>query len=464
MKKVVLFLNFFIVLPLYQGFCQPVKPGYVCVLNEEFNGSSLDESYWKIAHGLVRGSCGGEKGYCRPQNIEISNGTMKIHTRKETFTDRFVSWLPDTTRLECHGRQDPNGEYINLMEWNYSTGEIYTYQRFKFGYFEIRCRLADGAGHNNAFWLYGPGPTGGKDEIDFFEIFGDRDNQLHTDIHCNTSACDVGGWVDLGPDQHIFSQFHTYAGYWDHEKIIFFYDGREIDRYYKDFGCNQNLIIGVGMGGGFAGSIDDSALPSRMEVDYVRVYKRLIQNDIIINDFNNTTYCNVFANNNIKISDGNDNIVIDGIDYDWQHGNYMDCYATNSIKILPNFHAEYGSYFKAKLVDNFVPATNSLPTNEMTLKSVTEGIVNSSDQSVINEENKIIIYPNPITDYFIVQMDIQNNHVYHGHIINTLGKTVKTFLINGSDSKINIENLPSGLYLIEINLSDSIFNYKFIKR
>jgi beta-glucanase (GH16 family) len=465
MNKKYIFCIFFILLPTSLILCQPIKPGFVCVLNEEFNGNSLDESYWRIAHGLVRGGCDGVKGYYRPQNIEVSNGTLKIHTKKEKFTERFITWLPDNTKLDCHGRIDPNGEFTNLMEWDYSTGEIFTHQRFKYGYFEIRCRLAKGAGLNSAFWMYGPGPQGGTDEIDFFEIFGNRDNQLHTDIHCNTTACDVGGWVNLGTEQYIFSEYHTYSGYWDEDQIIFFYDGERIEKYYKDFGYNQYLIIGIGMGGGFAGNIDDSALPSRMEVDYVRVYKKLSQENVLINDFNNWTYCNIFTGDNITISNGENIINVDGTDENNKYGNYLECYATESIKIQSNFHAKYGSHFKAKIVDDSEATQDLDLLNETLLKSSNSKNNNVTNHDMLRKDNdKIIIYPNPVNDYIKIQIGIQNDKIYQGRILNTLGKTVKTFTINQFDSKIDINYLPSGLYLLEINLTDNIYSYKFIKK
>lgn len=69
------------------------------------------------------------------------------------------------------------------------------------------------------------------------------------------------------------------------------------------------------------------------------------------------------------------------------------------------------------------------------------------------------IYPNPANDFINLSVnDINNNNLIL--IYNNLGNVVKTVKINSlSDMRINISNLPAGIYVINYG----IYSYKFIK-
>jgi len=60
---------------------------------------------------------------------------------------------------------------------------------------------------------------------------------------------------------------------------------------------------------------------------------------------------------------------------------------------------------------------------------------------------KIAIYPNPATDY------IQINNVKNlkeVHIFNVVGNEVKTFNSAKAGQKLNISNISSGMYLVQL--------------
>ena len=77
--------------------------------------------------------------------------------------------------------------------------------------------------------------------------------------------------------------FHTYAIEWTKEKIVTYVDGK-VQLSYKSDGTVKNypydkpfyIILNLAWGGDWGGNqgVDESALPTVMEVDYVRVFQK----------------------------------------------------------------------------------------------------------------------------------------------------------------------------------------------
>jgi beta-glucanase (GH16 family) len=77
--------------------------------------------------------------------------------------------------------------------------------------------------------------------------------------------------------------FHVYAIDWTQSRIRWLVDGREYFSFAREEGGRDvwpfdgpfHLLLNVAVGGSWGGQqgVDASALPFRMEVDYVRVYR-----------------------------------------------------------------------------------------------------------------------------------------------------------------------------------------------
>jgi len=74
----------------------------------------------------------------------------------------------------------------------------------------------------------------------------------------------------------------------------------------------------------------------------------------------------------------------------------------------------------------------------------------------------IITYPNPTTDYIVIE-GIANEKLDFS-IFNIMGQSVKTGKLENNTSKINIANLNSGIYFIQLKTEDKSKTIKFIKR
>jgi len=202
----------------------------------------------------------------RQDNSYVSNGTLKIVAKKETFTDQGQTKQYTSARL--------NSKFS-----------------FTYGRVEVRAKLPIGAGTWPAIWMLGknviePGSywtsTSGTvnwpacGEVDIMEHWGNNQNYVQSAMHTPSS---YGGTVNLGGQtvSTVSTDFHIYALEWTSEKMVFSVDGITHYTYnpaVKDastwpFNAPQYLLLNVAM----QPYIDPNFTQSAMEVDYVRVYQ-----------------------------------------------------------------------------------------------------------------------------------------------------------------------------------------------
>ncbi len=188
------------------------------------------------------------------ENAKVSDGTLKLINRKEN-----------------RGGQ----------EW--TSGNIWTREQFQYGYFECRYKYASAEGTNNSFWLMMKGiqPTEGK----FFELDineGHYPNSVNTNIHNWSDVTEVKG-KKTHPSASIgfhftnfdfAKEYHTYGLDWSKEELIFYFDGKEIRREKNQF-CYSPAPVWLSLAIiPWAGEITDAIDGTKMEVDYVRIYKQ----------------------------------------------------------------------------------------------------------------------------------------------------------------------------------------------
>ena len=159
----------------------------------------------------------------------------------------------------------------------------------KFGYFECRCILPEGADIWSAFWLMNSGvfdeDGSGRDgtEIDIFESDG-YENLFKYNVSSNLHFDGYGdAHQKLGATRFLiknnpYEEFNTYGLEWNENEYIFYING--VETYRTSFGgVSQNeeyIILSVEMRG-------ENGIPSEREnapaegaefiVDYVKVYQ-----------------------------------------------------------------------------------------------------------------------------------------------------------------------------------------------
>lgn len=235
---------------------------------DEFDGSGApDATRWNFETG------GGGWGNNELQfytdsrnNSYISNGTLKIHARKNNGT-----WT--SARMVTSGK----------ASW-------------KYGRFEIRAKLPSGKGTWPALWMmpqngvYGGWPQSG--EIDIMEHVGYDPGKVHGTVHTeaynhklNTQK---GGNIMVS---NFNTAFHDYAIEWTETEIKWFVDGTPYftfvneNKTYKEWPFDHPffLIFNIAIGGDWGGAqgIDPDLTEAVMEIDFVRVYSNSLPAPVI---------------------------------------------------------------------------------------------------------------------------------------------------------------------------------------
>ncbi|WP_353777308.1 M43 family zinc metalloprotease [Winogradskyella sp. 3972H.M.0a.05] len=88
----------------------------------------------------------------------------------------------------------------------------------------------------------------------------------------------------------------------------------------------------------------------------------------------------------------------------------------------------------------------------------TTELIRTLNEEVTSEED-FVLYPNPVKSQLNIKM-LDNNDAINYRIINMLGQTVQ----EGKTTQIiDVENLRSGIYFLEVNDGDEVLTKKFIK-
>src|SRR5688572_487439 len=225
------------------------------VWQDEFtSGISAD---WVFETG--NGSSGwgnNELQYYRRENATIENQQLVITAKRESFGGYNYT----STRMKTQGKKS-----------------------WKYGKIEARIKMPAFSGIWPAFWMLGDNistvgwPACG--EIDVME-------------HINAENITYGTphWSDPNNQHAQYSgntpctvtDYHVYSVEWDANYIKWFLDGAKFHEMYigggingtSEFQNNHFILLNMAVGGNWPGfNIDLNGFPSKMYVDYVRVYQ-----------------------------------------------------------------------------------------------------------------------------------------------------------------------------------------------
>jgi beta-glucanase (GH16 family) len=232
---------------LFGAALAPGRPGPV--FSDEFDGTRVDLGRWASGYpwGCTNGGTGERQCYT-PDALAVRDGLLVI----------------EADRRETNGMP-------------YRSGMITSHDSFsqRYGYFELRARLPRGKGLWPAFWLL-PKPTGTwPPELDVMEQIGSEPNTVLMAQHYRDAAGvnrkHARTWT--GPD--FTAGFHTFALSWGPRAIVWYVDGVERFRSEREIPTEEMyVLVNLAVGGESAGEPDaTTSFPSRMEVDYLRVWK-----------------------------------------------------------------------------------------------------------------------------------------------------------------------------------------------
>ena len=250
------------------------------VWSDDFDGqtgvvSDLDNSKWfkqikPILYNNTSWANGEIQHYTdRIDNSYVSNGTLKILAKKETYSKNGVTKNYTSARL--------NSKYA----FTYGKVEIRAKMPFGVGTFPALWMLGQNITEDGGYWAATKGTIGWPDcgEIDIIEHWGANQDFVQSALHNRSS---FGGTVNKGGRSisNASTEFHVYTLEWSATKMRFSVDGIQHYEYAPEnkniqnwpYDAPQYLLLNVAILPNIAANFTESP----MEVDYVRVYQESV--------------------------------------------------------------------------------------------------------------------------------------------------------------------------------------------
>lgn len=243
-------------------------PSSVPRFADEFNGTAVDTSKWEFQNGdgCSYGICGwgnSELQSYQAANASVANGILTITAKKQ----RVGSKAYTSARMRTLNK-------LASGQWTH-------------GRFEARMKTPKGSGMWPAFWMLPANTTvawPASGEIDVMESTGQKHMFALGTIHYGSSNANhqfLTSSIVKQPDSWA-DAFHTYSVVWTPFKISWYIDdllyatktpadmANPADWTFENY--KYYLILNLAVGGNLGGTVDDTALPQTLQVDYVRVY------------------------------------------------------------------------------------------------------------------------------------------------------------------------------------------------
>lgn len=208
------------------------------------------------------------------------------------YTDR-----PENVSMDGLGNLVMTAKVESFGGRNYTSARIKTQGIFSqtYGRFEARLKTPSGQGLWPAFWMLGDDivtdgwPLCG--EIDIMELRGQLPEEMHGSIHGPgySGGSPVSSTYRL-TEGSFDTEFHVFAIEWGEDFIDFYVDDERFQSITPAslpsgrewvFDDNFFIILNIAVGGSFVGSVSQTVqFPQTMVIDYVRVYKQILNNDL----------------------------------------------------------------------------------------------------------------------------------------------------------------------------------------
>ncbi len=271
---------------------------WTLVWSDEFNGTELDLEKWTPETSCWGGGNNERQCYTnRSENINVSDGVLKLTAKRETFTGlKYPQDWP---------------ERGNSVTQGYTSGKVRTkgLAHWKYGRFEARIKLPHGQSTWPAFWMlpednqYGEWPLSG--EIDIMEAIniGAECNSCETSKTENRSSAALH-FGQPWPNNKFISKhnilskktsaYHVFAVEWSEDRLDWFVDGQKFftvtekewfteavsksENKFAPFDKSFYLMINLAVGGDLPDSRNEKSFnpdsfPNAVLIDWVRVYE-----------------------------------------------------------------------------------------------------------------------------------------------------------------------------------------------
>ena len=446
--------------------------GYILKFEDNFSGNALDMTQWELQtshQAKTTINCkSGEPSQSQElntlDNVEVSNGSLKIIAKKQTVQGRAVNWKQDYELL-CDGLP-------NLRSFNYTSSNLWTKQKFKaLGKYEIRFKMPDGQGFWPAFWTFSGSDLQGErwNEIDFIDnlkgntrysvgVINDYDNDGDKD-ECRSGSSSI-------PD---FSQWHTFTCIYETDKITWYIDGSPHKVMYRNFTlagayipcggatggsiylkgmhfpiADMQIILNLAILRGKDAPDQNTVFPSAFEIDYIRYWEGP-QLPAVLCGYN----ANVTGPFTGTVKH------VDNVTFGSNASLYgsSSITATKSIKFGPNFraHVTGSNTFRAKISPN--------QCGTYLRKEEVEGGAALGSAQVVSNNEKVgglkaidsfvafTVYPNPNNGEFEVKISA-NEQFVELELLDLFGKIIAQERSSKNSFTFNLSKYAKGIYVL----------------
>ena len=219
---------------------------YELAFSDEFNGNKINTGIWDYRTDSKHWSTQ------KKENVEVKDGFLYLNLKKEKSFDK-----------------------------EYTGAGLISKQKFKYGYYESKLKIPEGAGWHTSFWLMTHDGSGGTNtevatiEIDILENDSKDRKGYHVNLH---------KWYDGHVDyigKHVKAdrlnvEFQILACEYTPEYVKYYLNGklvREIDIKELNQSALNIWLTSIASFLGGTELVDDSKLPSAAIFDYVRFYQ-----------------------------------------------------------------------------------------------------------------------------------------------------------------------------------------------
>ncbi|CAF1513705.1 unnamed protein product [Rotaria sordida] len=230
---------------------------------DEFEGTSLNETFWNYELGNNNGWGNNELQSYKKENTNVKDGYLIIQAKNESAGNQIYT----SSRLTTQNKFN-----------------------FKYGRVDIRAALPKGQGIWPALWMLGKNITTVNwpkcGEIDIMEMVGGNSGNGSDKTTYGTAHWDNNGQhAQYGGNTKLASgtfndEFHVFSIVWDAKKIVWYLDDVQfhiIDTTpagLSEFQEEYFFIINLAVGGDWPGKPDGTTvLPQQLIVDYIRVFQ-----------------------------------------------------------------------------------------------------------------------------------------------------------------------------------------------
>lgn len=233
------------------------------ILDEQFDGTTLDTERWNTCHWWDDGGCTIESNHelqwYLPSQVAVADGILRLTAAKEPTTGTDGKQFEYRSGMVTTGPSD----YQEPAKFDFTYGRV-----------EARVRAPAGAGLWSAIWMM-PSTSESRPEIDILESLGNdpeewifhfhpEDRERESDGHRTQGPSLSEGWHDIGID-------------WEPDRIRWFIDGDEVWSVEGDHVPDEPmyLIANLAVGGDYPGPpTPDTMFPAAFEIERVTVWQR----------------------------------------------------------------------------------------------------------------------------------------------------------------------------------------------